>query len=182
MGDGIAVTRREVLAGMAAGSGVVVAGLVPGALADTHEDDLSATRERWRLLRGRYLDGESASSQAGLHRLLNGLRGDDVLSGDDQELVGGLVDALFTSDGRQAIVQWFEDSYDALAEGASATGRSMVDFIKVHVDELGDRFDRERAIQALVLVLHAAAVAPVVGNPVAALVAVTAVALIFWPE
>ena len=135
-------TRREVMAGVALGSGVLAAAFAPTAVAGSHDDlaspenDLGQARRRWLARRAEVLNGENPSSRVGLVRLLDALRGEDVLSGGDRNLVEGLIDVLFASADRDAFGMWFDTKYSELADSATAIGRRMVEFVKGHVDAL----------------------------------------------
>ena len=185
-------TRREVLAGVALGSGAMAAVFAPTAASDSHDDlaspdnDLAPTRRRWLRRRAARLNGADPVSRDGLGRLLDALRDeDDVLSSGDHTLVGGLIDALFDSDDRDAFDVWLDTQYSELVGGATAIGRRMVEFVRGHVYALVDETDwgvvRRQALQALGIMISAAGLVTMIGAGPAVLLTVIAFGVILWP-
>ena len=187
-------TRREVLAGVAVGSGAIAAAFAPTAASDAHDDlgstdnDPSHVRRRWLERRRRRLGEEDPESQSGLQRLLDAFRDEDAaLTDGDHRLITELINRLFASDDRNTFVGAYRSVYSSFVEEATATGRRIVEFVKARIDAVAEGTDtdwatvRSQALNALGVMMAAVGIAATIGTGTAVALTVISFAVIYWP-
>lgn len=185
-------TRREMLAGVAVGSGAIAAAFAPTAASDAHDDlgsthnDPSHVRRRWLERRRRRLDDRDPKSRDGLQRLLDAFRDEDAaLTNGDHRLVTGLIDQLFASDDRNTFGDAYESVYSDFVNGATATGRRIVEFVKDNIDAVAEGTDwatvRSQAVNALGVMMSAVGIATTIGTGTAVALTAISFAVIYWP-
>ena len=136
-------TRRQVLAAMAAGSGAMASVLVPGATAQTQDDvPLPVTPEQIRGLHQRWLQeaakelGDTlALSLEGLNQSLTSLANvPDLLEGDDNDVLGRMLDALFSSANLDSLLPNVMAIYHEAVDQLGDVARAIVEIVVSSVE------------------------------------------------
>ena len=185
-------TRREVLTGVALGSGAMAAAFAPITMAQmdsqliSDDRSLSEIRNDWLMRQDMLgLDRATPYSPQGLNILLAELRSEEIVSNTDQELLGAFISQL--SNATNELTHWFEETYNSLIYNATMTGKRIMEFAKGHLDTLGDMRDTDwsvvqtKGLQALGFIMAAISIAPIVGVPAAAAMALIAVGVVAFP-